>query len=164
MTRIVLAGHSSGAQRVVLYAAERQDARVAGLALASPDLRGFLPPGELAAAQRLVADGQGMEVTPAQPFAPWYRQSAQTVAQKAGILARMLTATAGEPTIAAIHTPVLAFFGSREPGGAATLATIRDAASHAAVTTRIVADADHIYTGHEAAVAALFVEWITALT
>lgn len=41
---VVLAGHSSGAQRVVLYQAERQDTRVVGLALASPDLRGVLPP------------------------------------------------------------------------------------------------------------------------
>lgn len=67
---VVLTGHSSGAQRVVLYQAERQDARVVGIALASPDLRGFSPPGELAAAQGLIAEGRGMDLTPAQPYAP----------------------------------------------------------------------------------------------
>ena len=59
---VVLTGHSSGAQRVVLYQAERQDARVVGITLASPDLRGFMPPGEVEAAQRLVAQGRGLEV------------------------------------------------------------------------------------------------------
>lgn len=162
---VVLAGHSSGAQRVVLYQAERQDRRVAGLVLASPDLRGFLPPGELEAAQRLVDEGRGLEVTPAHPFAPWYRQSAQTVVNKAGILSHMLEAEDGRPTIAALHAPILAFYGGREQGGEARLENIRRQASGAArVDTEIVADTDHFYAGSATAVAAVIAHWVSSRT
>lgn len=160
---VVLAGHSSGAQRVVLYQAERQDARVVGLVVASPDLRGFIPPGELEAAQRLVAEGHGLEVTPAQPFAPWYRQSAQTVADKANVLSHLLTADEGEPTIAAIRTPILAFFGTTERGGEATLEAIRQNASAARVSVESIEGADHVYSGHESEVAQAIARWMESL-
>lgn len=162
--RVVLAGHSSGCQRVVLYQAERQDDHVAGLVLASPDLRGFFPPGELEAAQRLVAEGHGQEVTPAQPYAPWYRQSAQSVVSKAAILARMLEADDGEPTIAAIRCPLLALVGTREPHGETLLEVIRRQTQAAHIQTELIADADHFYTGHEADVAAVIGRWIDGLT
>jgi alpha-beta hydrolase superfamily lysophospholipase len=158
---VVLAGHSTGAQRVVLYQAERQDARVAGLVLASPALRGFMPPGELEAAERLVAEGRGQEVTPAQPFAPWYRQSAQTVVNKAAVLSHLLDADNGEPTIAAIRSSILAFFGSSEHGSEATLAAIqRQAKGATRVDTRTIEGADHFYGGHEPEVARVIAEWI----
>jgi pimeloyl-ACP methyl ester carboxylesterase len=161
--RVVLAGHSTGAQRVVLYQAERQDARVAGLVLASPALRGFMPPGELEAAQRLVAEGRGQEVTPAQPYAPWYRQSAQTVVNKAAVLSQLLDADDGEPTIAAIRSPVLAFFGSSEHGSEPTLAAIqRQPKGAAGIDTRIIEGADHFYGGHEPEVARVIAGWIEA--
>src|SRR5262249_23605442 len=88
--KVVLAGHSAGAQRIVLFGAEHAaDGPVAGIVLASPDLHGLLLPGELATAQRLVAEGRGLEVLPAQPFAPWYRQSAQTVVSRAAAVERI---------------------------------------------------------------------------
>ncbi|HEV8189901.1 MAG TPA: alpha/beta fold hydrolase [Ktedonobacterales bacterium] len=160
---IVLAGHSSGAQRVVLYQAERQDPRVAGLVLASPDLRGFIPPGELEAAQRLIAEGHELEVTPAQPFAPWYRQSAQTVVDKAAITSHLLQTDEGAPTIAAIRCPMLAFFGTSERGGAATLATIRQNATTARIDSEAIEGADHVYSGHESGVAEVIARWVAHL-
>lgn len=160
---VALAGHSSGAQRVVLYQAERQDARVAGLVLASPDLRGYIPPGELEAAQRLIAEGHELEVTPAQPFAPWYRQSAQTVAGKAAILSRLLQTDEGEPTIAAIRSPILAFFGTTERGSEATLAAIRQNATAARVEIEAIEGADHVYSGHESDVAEVITRWVATL-
>lgn len=161
---VVLVGHSSGAQRVVLYQAERQDARVAGIALASPDLRGFMPPDQLEAAQRLVGEGRGLEVVPAQPYAPWYRQSAQSVVSKAAILSHLLETDDGEATIAAIRSPLLAFFGAREPGGEAALETIRRQARAAArVDAEVIEDADHVYTGHEADVANMIGRWMATL-
>ena len=162
--RIALVGHSSGAQRVVLYQAERQDGRVAGLALASPDLYGFLPPGELEAARRLVEEGRAQEVTPAQPWAPWYRQSAGTVVGKAEVLSHLLEAKEGEPTIAKIETPILAFFGTREVRVEATLEMIgRQARSAARVDTEMLADGDHFYGRHEADVADLLARWAETL-
>ena len=161
---VVLAGHSSGAQRVVLYQAERQDMRVVGLVLASPDLRGFMPLGELEAAQRLVAEGHGLEVTPAQPFAPWYRQSAQSVVSKAAVLSHLLEADNGEPTIAMIHSPLLAFCGTRERAGEAALAAIqRQARAAGRIDTHAIEDADHFYTGHEPEVARVIAQWADTL-
>lgn len=162
---VVLAGHSSGAQRVILYQAERQDARVAGLVLASPDLRGYFPPGELEVARRMVTEGRALDVTPAQPYAPWYRQSAQTVVSKAAILSRLLEADDGEPTIAVINSPLLAFFGTDEPGvGATALETIqRQARSAMHVTTEMIKGANHFYTGHEAEVAGVIAGWTDTL-
>lgn len=162
--RIALVGHSSGAQRVVLYQAERQDGRVAGLGLASPDLRGFLPPGELEAARRLVEEGHAQEVTPAQPWAPWYRQSAGTVVGKAEVLSHLLEAKEGEATIAKIETPFLAFFGTKEVQVEATLKTIRrQARSAVRVDTEKIADADHFYSRHESDVADLLTRWAETL-
>ena len=164
--RVILAGHSSGAQRVVLYQAERQDKRVAGLVLASPDLRGFLPPGELEEARRMVVEGHGLDVTPAQPWAPWYRQSAETVVGKAAVLSHMLEADGEDggqpPIIASIQSPILAFCGTREPGNSeTTLETIAQRASSAAsVDKEMLADADHFYTGQEADAAALIAHWV----
>jgi alpha-beta hydrolase superfamily lysophospholipase len=157
---IVLAGHSSGAQRVLLYQAERQDPRVIGVALVSPDLHGFLPPGELEAAQRLVAEGRDLEVTPAQAFAPWYRQSARTVVRKAAILARMLEAEDGEPTLAALRTPIWASVGAEEPRGADVLRALRDHARAPRVETVTIAGADHFYSARAADLATALAHWI----
>ncbi len=163
MRGIVLMGHSSGAQRVVLYQAERQDVRIAGLVLASPDLQGFMPPGELEEAQRMVANGQGMDVLPAQPFAPWYRQSAQTVVNKASVLSHLLISADGEPTIAAIRNSILAFFGANERGAEGILSTIQQQARATHTNIRLIDDADHIYTGHEGDIAAIIAQWATTL-
>ncbi len=161
---VVLVGHSSGAQRVVLYQAQRQDPRVVGIALASPDLRGFMPAGEVEMAQRLVAEGRGLEVLPAQPYAPWYRQSAQSVVSKAAVLSHLLEADDEEPTIATIRSPLLVFFGAHERGVAATLETIRRQAKAAArVDTEVIEDADHVYTGHEVDVAGVIARWAATL-
>lgn len=154
---VVLCGHSSGAQRVVLYQAERQDARVKGLALASPDLHGFMPPGELEAAQRLVADGRGLEVVPAQPYAPFYRQSAASMVSRAAVVDRL--ASSG---IAAIRCPVLAFSGDREPGGSPEVTGSKFTGA-SRVLTRGIANADHFYTGVESQVADVLAEWAATL-
>ncbi len=161
---VVLAGHSSGAQRVVLYQAERQDERVVGVVLASPDLRGFMPPGELEVAQHMVAEGRGMDVLPAQPFAPWYRQSAQSVTSRAAMLPHLLDSSDGVPTIAAIRVPFLACFGARERGAEDILATItQQVHASAQVETHLIEDADHIYSGHETEVAAVIARWMPRL-
>jgi hypothetical protein len=144
---VILVGHSSGAQRVVAYQAERQDARVRGLALASPDLRGFFMPGEVDTAQRMVDEGRGLEVLPAQPFAPHYRQSAASVVSRAAFVARM------PDRLASLRCPVLAFVGDREPGGV----TVPGAETH------VIPGADHVYSSVTSEVAALLARWAASL-
>jgi pimeloyl-ACP methyl ester carboxylesterase len=163
---VVLVGHSAGAQKVVLYQAERQDSRIVGVVLASPDLHGFSPPGELEAAQRMVAEGQGMEVLPAQPYAPWYRQSAQTVVSRANVLSRLFTAEADASAIASLHAPLLVFFGARErvrDVDAELAAARHDATSAPRVHTELIEDADHFYTGCEPDAARVIARWVDGL-
>jgi alpha-beta hydrolase superfamily lysophospholipase len=157
---VVVCGHSSGAQRVVLYQAGRQDARVRGLGLASPDLHGFMPPGELEAAQQLVADGRGLEVVPAQPYAPFYRQSAASIVSRAAVLSQLIASDAG-----AIRCPVLAVYGEREPGTASMAANpvSRHFTAAPRFETRTIPEADHVYSGCESEVAAVLAEWAATL-
>jgi pimeloyl-ACP methyl ester carboxylesterase len=161
---VILAGHSAGAHKVVLYQAEHADTRVIGIVLASPDLRGFRAPGELDAAHQLVAEGREMEVLPAQPYAPWYRQSARTVISRADAADRIFTASDGEPAMAALRIPLLAFFGSQERTGEAELNAIRRAATATPhLDTHLIADAGHFYNGHESDVAGTVAGWAGTL-
>ena len=157
---VVLVGHSQGAAKVALYAAEREDKRVRGVALASPDLHGHW--SELVAqAGQLVAEGRGAELLPPIMGAAWYRLSAANVASRARVLSTLYAAPSGEPRIAAITCPLLAFFGTNDIGGEGELQTIRANARLAAgVTTRLLSGADHVYTEHEVEAARLIVEWI----
>jgi hypothetical protein len=161
---VLLAGHSKGAQKVILYAAEQPAARLGGIALISPDLHGMRIPGELEAARALIADGRGMETLPAQPWAPWYRQSAQTVVSHVETVDRLLAAENGRGAIASVAVPLLATFGGIEQSAEADLAVIRDAATRAPhVETAIIAEANHFYSGHEAALARVIAQWADTL-
>lgn len=160
---VLLAGHSMGAQKVLLYAADAQDTpsvRMEGVALVSPDLHGLRIPGELETARALVAEGHGMEVTPASPWAPWYRQSAQTVVSHAETADRLLHTESGVPVLAGVTVPLLATFGARERNAEVELAAIRaTAVASPAVETTMLADADHFYSGQEAALARELARW-----
>lgn len=154
---VLLAGHSKGAQKVILYAAERPGEHVQGIALISPDLHGLRIPGDLEAARALMAEGRGMEVIPAQPWAPWYRQSAQTVVSHAETADRLAS------SLATVAVPVLAAFGGQERTAEADLAAIREyAAAAPSIATEIIADANHFYDGREAALAQVIARWVGA--
>lgn len=162
---VALVGHSAGAHKVVLSQSEHPDEHVVGIALASPDLRGFRAPGELDAARQLVAEGRGMEVLPAQPFAPWYRQSAQTIVSRAEAADCVFAAAENhESALAALRVSLLAFYGADERNAEAELDAIQHAATGAPrVETRLVADTGHFYGGHEAAVAQTLAAWAASL-
>jgi pimeloyl-ACP methyl ester carboxylesterase len=162
---VVLVGHSSGAQRIALYQAERQDARVKGLIFASPDLRSFIIPNEVQEAERLIGDGKGIEVVAAQPFAPWYRQSAENVVSRAKLVPQILNGQDGAPPIfAKIQQPCLAFYGTQERDSDSLLAAMRQAANPAMhLTTHVIDQADHMYHDHETEVAAAIAQWVNTL-
>lgn len=161
---VLLAGHSKGAQKALLYAAERPTSQLSGVALISPDLHGLRIPGDLEAARALLAEGRGMEVIPAQSWAPWYRQSAQTVVSHTELADRLLTTENGTPIIASIRIPLFATFGGDERNASAELANIREKATAAPhVTTEIIAGADHFYREREADVARAIALWASAL-
>lgn len=162
--RVVLIGHSQGAAKAILYQAERRDPRVVGVVAASPDLHGHWPPEMVTIARSLVAAGRGAELLPPLMDAHWYRLSAQNVANRASILARVYASEEGAPFIARIGTPLLALFGQRDVGGETELAIIRrNARAAPRVDTAIVAGADHVYTGQEKQVARVIGRWVAGL-
>lgn len=122
-------------------------------------------PGELEAARQLVAEGRGMEVLPATPWAPWYRQSAQTVVSHAETAERLFTASGDERAlIASIGVPILVIVGAQEQSGEADLALVRGAATDAPrVGAQVIADAGHFYIGHQADVARVIAGWADGL-
>jgi pimeloyl-ACP methyl ester carboxylesterase len=165
--KVLLAGHSQGAQKVLLYAAERPSEQLGGVALISPALDTVRIPGDLEAARALIAEGRGTEVLPAHPWAPWYRQSARNAVSTSEAADRMRTAEGRSPVLAAVRVPLFAVFGGGE--GDLTilndqLAIIRENAPAAPqVTTEIIGVADHFYREQEANVVQAIAQWARSL-
>jgi pimeloyl-ACP methyl ester carboxylesterase len=162
--RVVLVGHSQGAAKVTYYQALRQDARTAGIVLASPDLHGHWR-GVLDEARRLVEQNREDEVLPDFINAPWYRLSAKNILSRAAVLDHIYTSVDGPPTIASVRVPILALFGDAgDVGGQAELETIKtQATAFSQVQTAIIPGADHGYTNTEGAVAKVIADWISTL-
>jgi pimeloyl-ACP methyl ester carboxylesterase len=163
LDKVILAGHSLGAAKAVYYLSKRQDQRIRGIILASPDLHGHWSSGLVAEAQRLVDAGQGEELLPAIMGAYWYRLSARNVASRSNILSNIYAGD--KPHIAQIHCPILAVFGSSgDVGGESELRTIQQNATGASrVETALLAGADHVYTDRERQFAETVVAWIESL-
>jgi hypothetical protein len=168
-SRLALLGHSLGAHKVGYYQARRHDQRVAGLIAASPSRRVALVEPQLRAlAESLEAEGRGRELLPGtgDPTTGVGAISAQTYANRARANADVYGFHRAQPALASLACPLLAFYGSEEGeiGGPAELATIRrQAPAGLPVATHVFAGADHLYTGHAAAVAATVAAWLDTL-
>jgi alpha-beta hydrolase superfamily lysophospholipase len=164
---VVLAGHGFGAARVAYYQAHARDPRVAGIILASPDVKWHAEPERVALAERMLADGDGDELMPQEEGSPaWYRMSARTLVERARISGNTFRSGSGVPHIARIEAPILAFYGTEEEwcGGRAELDEIRAAAlSSQCVRAALVPGADHVYWGKSAETADLIADWLKSL-
>ena len=168
---VVLVGHSAGGPAARGYLAQRDDARVVGLVMASvgvdPSQAGTEDPERLKTAREMVASGRLGD------FLPNLRLSAATYVDYADTPPEMRDfygAKTPNPAITRIRCPLLAWFGSREPdiGTAADLQRLRELIGRhpqgpARVDTRIVEGADHFYAGQETQIAKVLVDWITQL-
>ena len=169
--RVVLVGHSAGWADVAAYEAESRDGRVAGMVLASGNVRhvgdGY-DKNLLEQARRLVDEGKGDELLrlPNRSFASYI--SAATYADLATIPVSdrdFFGTTISDPPVARIGCPVLAFFGTRERevGGQEDLdvlnASMRKRAPDVRVVTTMIDGADHEYVGHEPEVAQTIAQW-----
>ena len=168
-SEVALLGHSLGALKVGYYQAQRQDPRVRTLIAASPPARaGRINPEVAALAERMVAAGQGTELLPPGSSTVGVgRISAQTYLNRVQTNVDVYGFHTPNPAVAQIRCPLLAFYGTNEEqvGTRADLETIRQNATAAPrVETRVIQGADHVYTGHEAEVAALLAEWVDSLT
>jgi pimeloyl-ACP methyl ester carboxylesterase len=179
--RVVLAGHGLGARKVAFYAAERKDARVAGLVAASPIIvkhPAGAPSDEerglLAAARQMVAAGNGRDLL------SWPQEgcgvSAATYVDHEdpdSPFSNLFDVTGHGRTAslaAEVTVPILAFFGSQErsPDGrdrGGELGLLRhNARSSPQVTITLIRGADHWYTGRISAVADVIAKFIMSLS
>jgi pimeloyl-ACP methyl ester carboxylesterase len=161
--RIILAGHSLGGAKVLVYQAERQDPRVAGLVAASPAAYGYPPEERLHLAREMVEAGKGDQPLPAPTLGRWYESARRVLS--VGIVESALGVPAGEPRMAAIQCPILAFIGEHEVADeAGTLEAMqRHARSAARIDTTIIAGADHMYRNYEPAIATVIAGWAATL-
>jgi len=164
---VVLLGHSLGTGKVVHYQAQRQNARVREIILASPGGGRDPPdPEREALARELVAAGRGYELL---PWETWHGAlttiSAQTHLSHLRF-APLFDPARPEALIARIRCAVLAFLGTEEsgPGRVQELETVkRRAVAAPRVETHMVPHAGHIYTGQEQVVATLIAGWMESL-
>lgn len=171
--KVVLVGHSAGAAAVREYQAEKQDARVVGLVLAS----GSIGPGgpsdsnQVAEATRLMAAGEGDALVrdPKRSFPSYI--SAATLLDIANPPSPEfmdffgVRNTTTNPPITRIRCPLLAFFGTRgdidgEKGLELLKSCIkRHLSGPARVDTVMIRGADHMYAQEEGQVADTIAKW-----
>jgi pimeloyl-ACP methyl ester carboxylesterase len=174
--KVILVGHSAGWAAVRAYQAEKQDPRVVGLVLASGAVRAETrptDPDQLTEAKRLMAAGEGDALIrdpkrsfPSYISAATFLDIADTPADFRDFFG-VLTETEN-PGIARIRQPLLAFFGDRaDVGGDSELELLRSSMarrSHAyRLDTATIQNGDHMYTGEEAQVARVIVNWADSI-
>ena len=169
--RLVLAGHSYGAVKVTRYQGERQDPRLAGLISASGPVR---PPSQrpelgkelLALAQRMVAEGRGLELLPFGSAGRPGTFSAQTVVDRAQALVDTYGMEGGDSPLGKVRCPLLVILGTKEPqiGAPEDLERVqRNARSSGRADTALIEGANHWYHGREEAVAKAIYDWLGTL-
>ena len=169
-SRVAIAGRSLGALKVGYYQAERQDPRVAGVAAISPPKRASeLDPEYVALAERMVAEGRGLDLL------PWGAHTAGVTTMSArAFLDRARTnldiygfhARTAQPRGASITCPLFVSFGTlNDVGGDAELALARRNARGARqFTAHLVEGANHGYAGKLPELAKLVAGWLDSLT
>jgi len=174
--RVILVGHSAGAAAVRWYEAEKQDARVAGVVLASGGIGspGSTDSDQVAQATRLMAQGEGDALVrdPKRSFPSYI--SAATLLDIANTPAEFkdffgVQATTTNPAVTRIHCPLLAFFGTKgDVGSRKELELLkscigRQSTGPRRVDTTMIQHADHMYAGEEAQVAQTIARWADTL-
>ena len=171
--QVVLVGHSAGWSAVRRYQAERQDARVVGVVLASGAVRGDTGPpdgDQLTEARRLMAAGEADALIrdPKRSFPSYI--SAATFLDIANAPPDLqdffgVQTHTQHPGVTRITCPLLAFFGTRgDVGNADELEVLKSSIKRqprgpSRVDTVMIENADHMYTGEEAQVAQVIADW-----
>ena len=171
LEHVILAGHSAGAPAVQEYQAARQDARVAGLVIASGRVQPVTTtpdPEMLRQATQLVADGRGEELLRFPNRAAPSFTSAATFLDLARDPMRpdFFGVQTPDPPVTRIRCPLLAWFGTNESdiGTAEDLELLKSSLKRlsggpARVDTAMIRNAGHMYDGEEAQVAQTLATW-----
>ncbi len=167
--KVVLVGHSAGATAVQTYQAKTQDTRVAGVVLASgnvrPDTR-VPPPEFVAQAKRMIADGQPEDLVQG-PFvsAATFMDIVDTPPE----FKDFFGVQTPNPGVTRIRCPLLVFFGTNgDVGNDEDLEILkssirRQRTGPSRVNTIMIQGADHMYAGQEDRVAQVIAGWADTL-
>ena len=175
--QVVLVGHSAGWAAVRYYQAEKQDARVVGVVLASGAVRAETrptDPEQLAQATQLMAKGEGDSLIrdPKRSF-PSYISAAtfMDIANSPPEYKDFFGVQTPNPAVTRVRCPLLAFFGTKEAevGTEADLERLKaciqkQPSGPRRVDTAMIQHADHMYEGEEAQVARTIAQWADTLT
>jgi alpha-beta hydrolase superfamily lysophospholipase len=159
--RLVLAGHGFGGAKVLQFQAQRQAPEVAAVVLASSgsSVRDKLPQHLSELAQRMVAEGRGLDLLPWSTGEDNYAStvSAEYYVSRSIMRKELYGTPALPPAIARVRCPVIAWFGRQEDRPNRRVAEFLDWLSANAVQAPVV-DAQLIdglhffYKGREKAV------------
>ena len=173
--RLLLVGHSAGWAAVRAYQADRQDPRVVGVVLASGAVRAETrptDPKQLADATRMMAAGNPDDLVriPTEPSLP---SSARRPFWTSPTRVRNSRISSGSRReIPASRVSTVRFSRSLAPrGDVGTEADLellkssiqRQGSGPSRVTTAMIQNADHMYTGEEAQVAETIAQWAESL-
>lgn len=174
--QVVLVGHSAGWAAVRFYQSEKQDRRVVGVVLASGAVQAETrptDPDQLAQATRLMTEGKGDALVhdPKRSF-PSYISAAtfMDIVNTPPDQKDFFGVRTPNPAVTRIQCPLLAFFGTNgDVGNAAELELLKSSLQRLSsgpshVTTVMIQNADHMYTGEEAQVAQTITKWADSLT
>lgn len=173
--QVILVGHSAGWSAVRRYQAEKQDKRVIGLVCASgsisPDTR-QVDSAQLIQAIPLIAADKGDELIkdPKRSF-PSYISAAtfMDIVNAPPEYKDFFGFNTPYAGITKIHCPILAFFGTHnDVGNEAELESLvscikKQPDIQIKVTTTMIKNADHMYTGEENQVAQIIAKWIQTI-
>jgi pimeloyl-ACP methyl ester carboxylesterase len=166
--RVVLLGHSTGAEKAIYYQAVRHDPRVLGLIAMSPgEGPWYADPERVALAEQMVAEERGENLLPGEDGAPtWWLQSAAHYLDNVGIQAHVLSSDARPPWISSVRCPLLVLAGGNEAevNPQRAIDTVRrNAHASKRVETQVIDGADHLYRGCEQEVATVVADWLQTL-
>jgi pimeloyl-ACP methyl ester carboxylesterase len=167
--QVVLAGHSAGANAVREYQAQTQDTRIAGVVLASGDVRPDTrvpPPEWISKAKQDIADGRPEELVQG-PFlsAATFLDIVNRPAEFTDFFGE-LSSHAG---VTRIHCPLLIILGTNgDVGNEEDLEKIKSAIERlptrpSRVDTALIPGADHMYDGQENHVVQVIANWADTL-
>ncbi len=165
----VLAGHSTGCQKILYYQYKKSDKRVKGLVFLAPDDDYNLNRKELGKeweglvrkAKALSKARKGNAYTPGMPFAP---QRFLSIADLKRIEARLFNYDGKLAEFRKVRTPMCVIFGTRDEGAVKPvkkyIEILRKAAGATPFDSLMIKDARHSFRGHEEKVVIGIASWI----
>jgi pimeloyl-ACP methyl ester carboxylesterase len=169
--KVILVGHSAGWAAVRIYQTEMRDSRVAGLVLASGGVGPDIPPidtSQYLKAVQLLSENKGDELIkdsnrsfPSYLSAATFMDIVNTPREEKDFFG-FITPNAG---ITKINCPILAFYGTNnDVGNKRDLDSLQSNLARQSLkvklTTTMIENADHMYTGEETQVADVITNWM----